>query len=263
MGDSTTTRPAPAVGIEAVTATYRENGRVLTALDAISLDVAPGEFVAVIGPSGSGKSTLLDLISGLAEPDRGTIRLGGQALPAARRLGRTAYMHQRDLLLPWRTVAANASLALEITGTPAGAARERAEARLPEFGLAGFGGAYPAQLSGGMRQRLAFLRTILPGLPVLLLDEPFGALDALTRAELQDWLLGLWERERQAVLLVTHDVDEAILLADRVLVFSPRPGRIAHEERIGLPRPRRRAIVTDPGFIAHKAAILSRLEEAR
>lgn len=256
-------RPPAAVSVEQVTATYREDGRVLTALAGISLTVAPGEFVAVIGPSGSGKSTLLDLISGLVEPDAGEIRLGGTALPASARLGRSAYMHQRDLLLPWRTVVENAAIGLEVLGLAQREAIEKAAARLRDVGLEGFANAYPAQLSGGMRQRVAFLRTILPGLPVLLLDEPFGALDALTRAELQEWLLELWERERQAVLLVTHDVDEAILLADRVLVFSPRPGRIADEARIELPRPRRRAIVTDPAFVAYKAAILADLEGVR
>jgi ABC-type nitrate/sulfonate/bicarbonate transport system ATPase subunit len=253
----------PAVSVENVTATYRENGRTLIALEGISLAVGRGEFVAVIGPSGSGKSTLLDIIAGLVEPDTGVIRLDSVPLPAASRLGRTAYMHQRDLLLPWRTVRENAALGMEVLGQPKRQALHLADERLAEFGLDRFASAWPAQLSGGMRQRVAFLRTILPGLPVLLLDEPFGALDALTRAELQEWLLQRWEQERQAVLLVTHDVDEAILLADRVLVFSARPGRIADEVRIDLPRPRHRSIVTDPAFIAYKASILAHLERCR
>jgi ABC-type nitrate/sulfonate/bicarbonate transport system ATPase subunit len=257
------TQPAPgaaAVSLANVTATYRERDTTLVALENVSLSVAAGEFVAIIGPSGSGKSTLLDVVAGLAEPAEGEVLLAGRALPAARRRGHSAYMRQRDLLLPWRTVTGNAALALEVTGTPRRSAELRALTRLPEFGLEAFPDAYPAQLSGGMRQRVAFLRTILPGLPVLLLDEPFGALDALTRADLQQWLLRLWEQERQAVMLVTHDVDEAILLADRVLVLSSRPGRVAHQETIKLPRPRSRSLVIDPAFVAHKASILAQLE---
>ncbi|MCC6313799.1 MAG: ABC transporter ATP-binding protein [Thermomicrobiales bacterium] len=245
--------------LEGVTSTYREGGNVLIALADVSLTIGAGEFVALVGPSGSGKSTLLDIVAGLIEPDRGTIALDGEALPAAQRLGRSAYMHQRDLLLPWRTTVQNGAIALEIMGIPRHAAEARVRARLAEFGLEGFADAYPAQLSGGMRQRVAFLRTIMPERPILLLDEPFGALDALTRADLQQWLLGLWRRERQTVLLVTHDVEEAVLLADRVIVLTARPGRVIREERIDLPRPRRRALITDTRFIAHRAALLAAL----
>lgn len=252
------TRP-PRLAVRHVTTTYQEGGATLTALDDLSLAVADGEFVALIGPSGSGKSTLLDIIAGLIEPDAGEVALDGETLPAAARLGRSAYMRQRDLLLPWRTALDNAALALEVAGMPRRQAREVVRARLPEFGLDGFENAYPAQLSGGMRQRVAFLRTMLAGRPLLLLDEPFGALDALTRAEMQTWLLTLWERERRAVLLVTHDVEEAIFLADRVLTLTARPGRVAHEELIALPRPRRRAAVTAPAFIEAKATILATL----
>jgi ABC-type nitrate/sulfonate/bicarbonate transport system ATPase subunit len=183
----------------------------------------------------------------------------GQATTATERLGRSAYMRQNDLLLPWRTALANAALALEAGGLSGGEARTRAAARFPEFGLDGFQGSYPAQLSGGMRQRVAFLRTVLPDRRLLLLDEPFGALDALTRVEMQAWLLEWWERERQSVLLVSHDVDEAIFLADRVIVLTPRPGRVALVEPIELPRPRLRAMVTSAAFVAHKAAVLAAL----
>ena len=250
---------APAVALDRVTSTYREGASMLTALEDISLEIGAGEFVAIIGPSGSGKSTLLDIVAGLIEPETGTVSLSGEALPASRRLGRTAYMRQRDLLLPWRTIAGNAALALEARGMPAREALARARERLPDFGLADFASAYPAQLSGGMRQRVAFLRTVLPGMPVLLLDEPFGALDALTRGDLQEWLLGLWERERQAVMLVTHDVEEAVLLADRVVVLTARPGRVAMIETIDIPRPRHRTLITDPVFIRHRADILAAL----
>jgi ABC-type nitrate/sulfonate/bicarbonate transport system ATPase subunit len=249
----------PVLEIHHVTATYEEGGRTLTALSNLTFDVGSGEFVCLIGPSGSGKSTLLDVIAGLTAVDHGEIALGGETLTTAERLGRSAYMRQRDLLLPWRTAAENAGLALEVRGMPRKSAVAKARERFPEFGLRGFADAYPVQLSGGMRQRVAFLRTVLANQPLLLLDEPFGALDALTRAEMQAWLLEHWQQEQSAVLLVTHDVDEAIFLGDRVVVFTPRPGQIAHEERITVPRPRRRSMVTSEAFVHHKAVILAAL----
>jgi len=252
---------APRLELEGISATYREGRRWLPVLEEVSLDVADGEIVALIGPSGCGKSSLLDIVAGLWEPVSGEVRLDGSQLPGAARLGRSAYMRQRDLLMPWRTAVDNAALALEISGVPRRLARATALERFPAFGLEGFAGAYPAQLSGGMRQRVAFLRTLLTGQPLLLLDEPFAALDALTRATMQSWLLDLWERERRAVLLVTHDVDEAIFLADRVVVLTPRPGRITHVEPVPLPRPRARTVVTTPVFTAAKAAVLAALGE--
>ena len=256
---ATAAAAAPRLELRGVTSTYREGLARLTALSDLSLAVADGEFVALVGRSGSGKSTLLDIVAGLVEPDAGEVLLDGVRLRAAARLGRSAYMRQRDLLLPWRTVVGNAGIALEVAGASRREAEARARARLGEFGLEGRGDAYPAQLSGGMRQRVAFLRTILAGHPRLLLDEPFAALDALTRSELHAWLLGLWEREGQAVLLVTHDVEEAVMLADRAVVLSASPGRVAHVEEIRLPRPRRRSLVTDPAFVRHKAALLAAL----
>jgi ABC-type nitrate/sulfonate/bicarbonate transport system ATPase subunit len=259
MDVETAQRQPPALEVRDVAASYVDGGQVLPVLDGVSLSVAAGEYVAVIGPSGSGKSTLLDVVAGLIEPERGQILLEGVPVAASERLGRSAYMHQRDLLMPWRTVVDNAALALEVAGVPRRAARERVRARLGEFDLAGFDGAYPAQLSGGMRQRVAFLRTILAGCPLVLLDEPFGALDALTRAAMQEWLLRRLDGEQRTLLIVTHDVEEAIFLADRVVVLTGRPARVAHVEPIALPRPRRRDLVTDPGFVAHKSAILSAL----
>jgi ABC-type nitrate/sulfonate/bicarbonate transport system ATPase subunit len=251
--------PVPSIALRHVFASYWEGRERLPVLEDVSLAVAAGEFVAITGPSGSGKSTLLDLVAGLAQPDAGEIALRGVPTTAQERLGQTAYMRQRDLLMPWRTALDNAALALEAAGVSPRRAREAARARLPEFGLAGFADAYPAQLSGGMRQRVAFLRTILAERPLLLLDEPFGALDAFTRAKLQDFLLGLLAKEPRTVLLVTHDVEEAVLLADRVVALSHLPGRIVAVEPIGLPRPRHRELVTDPRFVAHKAAILAAL----
>jgi ABC-type nitrate/sulfonate/bicarbonate transport system ATPase subunit len=251
--------PSVRLGLRHLDSSYNEHGRALQALDDISFDVHDGEFVALIGPSGSGKSTLLDIVSGLFAQTGGDVALDGEVAPLRSRLGRTAYMRQRDLLLPWRTAVENAALALDIHRVPHKEARRIAAERFPEFGLAGFEDSYPAQLSGGMRQRVAFLRTVLADRPLLLLDEPFGALDALNRVALQTWLLDLWERERRAVLLVTHDVDEAIFLADRVVVLSARPGRIEHIERIELPRPRRRDVVTSTRFLDHRAVLLGAL----
>jgi ABC-type nitrate/sulfonate/bicarbonate transport system ATPase subunit len=256
--DTATIGP-PCLALEHVSATYVERGVILQALSGISFDIADGEFVALIGPSGSGKSTLLDIVSGLFPESAGTVRIQGRALPLDERLDCSTYMRQRDLLLPWRTALANAALALEVHGVPRSEARAMARERFPAFGLAGFEDAWPAQLSGGMRQRVAFLRTLLAERPLLLLDEPFGALDALNRVTLQAWLLDLWEQERRSVLLVTHDIDEAIFLADRIVVLSSRPGRIVHIEPIGLPRPRQRANLASAGFFRHRARLVEAL----
>lgn len=242
-----------------VVSTYEEQGRRLAALGGLSLSVASGEFVAIVGPSGSGKSTLLDIVAGLLEPDSGAVCIDGETTTSAQRLGRAAYMQQRDLLLPWRTTVGNAALGLEASGVPRKAAERLVGTELGRFGLAGFAEAYPAQLSGGMRQRTAFLRTILPRRELVLLDEPFGSLDALTRSDLQTWLAGIWEEERASVLLVTHDVEEAIFLADRVAVMTPRPGHIAVELMVSLPRPRTRAMLTAPAFIEDREKLLSAL----
>ncbi len=251
--------PPPRLQLSTIVSTYEEGDRRLTALDGLSLTVGVAEFVALVGPSGSGKSTLLDIVSGLITQDSGDVRIDGALTSATQRLGRSAYMQQRDLLLPWRTTIGNAALALEASGVHRRDAEQRAASELWRFGLEGFGDVYPAQLSGGMRQRAALLRTILPHRDLLLFDEPFGALDALTRSDLQTWLAGIWEQERSSVLLVTHDVEEAIFLADRVVVLTPRPGRVLTELRVSLPRPRTRAMIASPEFIADRAALLSAL----
>ena len=253
------TDPLPAVEIRDVSASYAERGRRLQVLDGLSLVVGPGELVALIGPSGSGKSTLLDVVAGLIEPDAGEVLIAGVAWTAAERLGMSAYMRQRDLLLPWRTVGANAALALEAAGVGRREARRRASGQLDRLGLASFVDAYPAQLSGGMRQRVAFARTMLAGRPVLLLDEPFGAIDALTRAELHAGLQATLQGDPRTTLLVTHDVEEAITLADRVVVLTDRPARVTHVEPILLLRPRPADITTYPQAIQHKTRILAAL----
>jgi ABC-type nitrate/sulfonate/bicarbonate transport system ATPase subunit len=231
----------------------------LVALQDVHLHVPRGGFVSIVGPSGCGKSTLLRIIAGLAEPTSGQILLDGVASRSAtERLGRSGYMPQHDALLPWRGVLDNAAVGLEMSGVSRREARRRARELLPAFGLDGFADVYPAALSGGMRQRVALLRTMLAGRPLLLLDEPFGALDALTRAHVQEWLLGVWGRFGQSVLFVTHDVDEALYLSDEVAVMSPRPGTIALSARLDLPRPRPayEDLVTTPPFSALKRKIL-------
>jgi NitT/TauT family transport system ATP-binding protein len=202
--------------------------------------VEAGEAVAIVGPSGCGKSTLLELLAGLQQPDEGTVTGGGDA---------SALMPQSDLLLPWRDALGNAGLALECAGSTRSEARRAAQPLFERFGLGEFERAYPRELSGGMRQRVAFLRTLLAGRPALLLDEPFGALDSITRAAMQEWLAGALAAEPRTLVLVTHDVEEALYLADRVAVMSPRPGRIVAEIDVPFERPRpRRETVTSPAF---------------
>jgi NitT/TauT family transport system ATP-binding protein len=216
-------------------------------LDRVELKVPDDGRVAIVGRSGAGKSTLLSLVAGLQEPDRGVVEVGG-ARDAAGRLARCALMPQRDCLLPWRTAVDNAALALENRGVPRREARSRVEPLFARFGLQGSELLRPASLSGGMRQRVAFLRTLLADKPVLLLDEPFGALDAITRAELQEWLRRALAEEPRTVLLVTHDVEEALLLCDRVLVLAA--GGVAAEFEARVDRDRsRRELVTSPGFV--------------
>jgi ABC-type nitrate/sulfonate/bicarbonate transport system ATPase subunit len=257
-GERSTEYPnSAALVVRGVTKAFVGANGVLPTLGGVDLSVAPGEFVTLIGPSGCGKSTLFNLIAELDHPDSGTIALDGD--PTAPRLGHVAYMPQKDLLLPWRTTLDNVILPLEVRGVPRAVARQRALALFPQFGLAGFERAYPATLSGGMKSRAAFLRTILADGRLLLLDEPFGALDALTRAQLQEWLLDVWGRERRTTLFITHDVDEAIFLADRVYAMSPRPGRIALAAEVELPRPRTPDMLTAPAFVELKAALLATL----
>ncbi len=228
---------APAgVRIAIVSRSFITKDGEVAALDRMSLRADRGEIVAVVGPSGCGKTTLLELVCGLQAPDSG----GVHADPAA-------LMPQRDLLLPWLSAIDNAGLALRARGIPRAQARAAAAPWLERFGLEGFERSRPAQLSGGMRQRISFLRTLLAGKPVLALDEPFAALDAITRLEMQGWLGHVLAREPRTVLLVTHDVEEAVVLADRVVVMSARPGRAVAEIEVGLARPRHR---TDPALVA-------------
>lgn len=253
--DTTDGAASPAVRVRGVSRHFGD----LLAVDDVSLELADRELLAIIGPSGCGKSTLLAMIANLLAPDSGTIHLHGASVSAATQRGQVALMPQRDALLPWRSVLDNAILGLEVHGVPRGEARERARALLPRFGLEAFADALPDTLSGGMRQRAAFLRTVLTDRSILLLDEPFGALDAITRRALHGWLLDLWDDLGRSILLVTHDVEEALLLADRVAVMSPRPGRIVLTEQVSLPRPRTTAMISEPSFVAQKARLLDAL----
>jgi ABC-type nitrate/sulfonate/bicarbonate transport system ATPase subunit len=221
----------PLLGVASVAKTFGGR-RPVEALRGVSLHVQAGDFVSIVGPSGCGKSTLFNLIAGILAPSAGEIVLQRRTDPDERRL-RCGYMFQKDLLFPWRNLLDNAALGLEVAGVCSRAeARERARALLPRFGLAGFEAHPPWELSGGMRQRVALLRTLLLGRPLLLLDEPFASLDALTRRELQAWLRATWRSGSEAALLVTHDVREAVYLSDRVYVMSQRPGEIVAEVEI-------------------------------
>ncbi|MBU2551764.1 MAG: ABC transporter ATP-binding protein [Proteobacteria bacterium] len=225
-------------------------------LDGLDLEAAAGEFVALIGPSGCGKSTIFNLLAGLIQADAGSLLLEGRAVPHLR--GRLAYMQQKDLLLPWRRTLDNAILGLETQGVPKAEARRRARGLLDVFGLSGFEDRWPDELSGGMRQRVALMRTMLCQKEILLLDEPFGALDAMTRAQMQEWLLKVWARFRPTVLLVTHDVEEALVLADRIYVLTSRPARVKEVVRVTDPRPR---AMTRPDLVRRKADLLRLLAD--
>jgi ABC-type nitrate/sulfonate/bicarbonate transport system ATPase subunit len=249
--------PGAAVSIRGLGHSYGE----LQAIERLDLDVPAHGVLGLVGPSGCGKSTLLELIAGLQQPGVGVIEVGGGGEPD-QRLARCAFMPQRDMLLPWLTAIDNAALALRNRGVRRRAAREQAGRLFERFGLAGFERTRPAELSGGMRQRVAFLRTLVAGKPVLALDEPFASLDAITRAEMQGWLAEALASDPRTVVLVTHDVEEALYLADRVAVLSARPATVVKE--LSAPSPRaadRDATVTDPEFVAVRERAMSALHE--
>jgi ABC-type nitrate/sulfonate/bicarbonate transport system ATPase subunit len=247
----------------AVTVSARHLGHryaELLAIDRVDLEVPAHGVLGVVGPSGCGKSTLLELIAGLQEPTSGVVEVGG-ARTLNQRLARCAFMPQRDMLLPWLAAIDNAALALRNRGVRRQPARRQATELFERFGLAGFERSRPAELSGGMRQRVAFLRTLIAGKPVLALDEPFASLDAITRAEMQGWLARALAVDPRTVVLVTHDVEEALYLSDRVAVLSARPGRVVEELSAPLPRaPDRDAAVTDPAFIAARERAMAALQ---
>ena len=228
-------------------------------LDNVNFRVNTGEFVSVIGPSGCGKSTLLHIIAGIDEATSGTVKIDSNA--NSPKLGHVGYMQQKDLLLPWRTVLDNVILGLELKGVARSDSHQKALEHIETFGLKGFENQYPFVLSGGMRQRAQFLRSVLLHQKVMLLDEPFGALDALTRHQMQEWQLNLWRTLGNTIILVTHDTDEAILLSDKIYVMSARPAKIVMTLDVNLPRPRIHATVTEPEFAKLKAKLLAQLHE--
>jgi len=231
------------------------------ALAPTDLSIEPGTFVSIVGPSGCGKSTLFNVIAGLLTPDRGNVLVGDTDVTGA--TGHVGYMLQKDLLVPWRTVLGNITLGARLTRRVTASDKAQATEFATKYGLGDFLDHYPGSLSGGMRQRVALMRTLALNQPLLLLDEPFGALDAQTRFDMQQWLLQVWRDSQRTVLFITHDVDEAVFLSDRVLVMSPRPGRVVDDLTINLPRPRTLETLTSPEFTALKATILRQLHAER
>jgi NitT/TauT family transport system ATP-binding protein len=249
LAEAAVTHGAPAVAVAALRIDFPlERGRTVTALGPIDLDVAAGSFVAIVGPSGCGKSTLLRAVAGLTPPTAGTVRVAGAApaeLIAHHQLG---IAFQEHALLPWLSVRENIALPFHLARRDVDAAR--VEELIALVGLEEFAGARPRQLSGGMRQRVAIARALVLRPRILLLDEPFGALDAVTRRQLNVELQRIWWDQRITTILVTHSIDEAVFLADRVIVMSPRPGTIRRDVAVGFSRPRGREILSDPAFHA-------------
>src|SRR6266850_3079439 len=248
---------APKLCVDDVSMTFKTPTGPFQALAPITLSIPQGRFVSLIGPSGCGKSTIFNIIAGLLEPTGGKVIIDG--VEATGTIGRVGYMLQKDLLLPWRNVLDNVILGMEIQGVALSEARARALPLLQRYGLAGFEYLYPNSLSGGMRQRAALLRTLLFDTDVILLDEPFGALDAQTKLQMQEWLMQLWGDFGKTVVFVTHDIDEAIFLSDEVHVMATRPGRIIANIPVTLARPRVRTSALTPDFLAIKERCLELL----
>ena len=243
--------------VQAVTRTFQSGAGSVTAIRDVSFGVQRGAFLSILGPSGCGKSTLFNLIAGLLTPTSGDVTIDGASV--VNRPGQVGYMLQRDLLLPWRTIEDNITLGQRLRGVSRREALAQAAPLIQRCGLHGFEQSRPSQLSGGMRQRAALLRTLLTGKDVLLLDEPFGALDAITRLQLQLLLTDIWQELRKTILFVTHDVDEALLLSDEILLLTARPGRVLDRITVPMPRPRTPAMLADPAVAAQKADIMALL----
>jgi ABC-type nitrate/sulfonate/bicarbonate transport system ATPase subunit len=242
------------VVIDGVSRTFSGPDGTIAALEKTTIVANSGEFVTFLGPSGCGKSTLFNIVAGLLSATTGKVHIDGRDVTG--QTGHVSYMLQRDLLFPWRKVIDNVIVGLEAIGEPKGEARRKARELLQHFGLGAFENVYPQQMSGGMRQRAAFIRTMLFPRDVLLLDEPLGALDAQTRLIMQEWLLEIWSEQKKTVLFITHDIDEAVFLSDRVCVMSARPGRIINDVKVDLPRPRTAEIRTSPAYFEIRSALL-------
>jgi len=241
--------------IKGITHYYTENKNKMFAIDNVSLNVADGEFVTVVGPSGCGKSTLFNIIAGLIKPSKGQIILNGNDITETK--GHVGYMLQRDLLLPWRSVLNNVILGLEIQGVNKKESIKEAKELLTRFGLEAFMDKLPHTLSGGMRQKCAFIRTLLSRKETLLLDEPLGALDAQTRLLMQEWLLDVWGQFKKTVFFITHDIEEAVFLSDRVYVLTSRPSKVIEEIVIDLERPRNSSTRLNEKFAIYRENILN------
>jgi ABC-type nitrate/sulfonate/bicarbonate transport system ATPase subunit len=259
MEVATTRGISAGIELSNVSKTFRNGRRAVQVLKDIQFDAKPGEFVSVIGPSGCGKSTLFKVVAGLERSDTGSTLIDGKPLiPSDHPV---AYMPQKDLLLPWRSVIRNVTVPLEIGGMSKREAVEKAKKLFPIFGLEGFEEAYPFTLSGGMRQRAALMRTVIQERPLMLLDEPFGALDSLTRIDMQEFLLDIWDRFGHTIIFITHDIREAIYLSDTIYVMTARPARVRMKVPVDLPRPRRLDVITTPRFTELEAELLHSLRE--
>lgn len=245
----------PRISVDRLSKRFENRTGRLPVIGDVGLSVGPHEFVSILGPSGCGKSTLLGIIAGIEEPSSGEVLIDGEA----DRLGRSGFMPQQDLLMPWKRLVDNVAVGRIVKGSSRSEARQRAVSILDRFGLGAFLEHYPAQLSGGMRQRAALARTFLVGDDILLLDEPFGALDSLTRLQMQRWLLDVWEESAASILFVSHDVDEALRLSDRVYVLSPRPSRVVTALTVDLPRPRAYSTILTGRFLDLKREALGHL----
>jgi len=267
--DPLSLNPSLTVEVQGVSVVYPAKEHTVTSLDKVSLSMQEGEFISLIGPSGCGKTTLLRVIADLEQVSSGLVRVNGMSSRDARMARAYGYVFQAPALFPWRTVLANVCLPLEIHGIAKEQARATAMQHLERVGLNGFEGKYPWQLSGGMQQRVSIARALGFEPKLLMMDEPFGALDEITRDRLNEQLLRLWEKEKRTVVFVTHSIPEAVFLSDRVLVMTPRPGRVHADVEIDLPRPRtpavlrdrpRREVVTSPEFMALREQALEALE---
>ncbi|MET3721280.1 MULTISPECIES: ABC transporter ATP-binding protein [unclassified Arthrobacter] len=252
------TAAAPRVEVRAINKSFElGHGQSRPVINNVNFSAQQGEFLAIIGPSGCGKSTLFNIMAGLEKPRDGEILIDGRSVTGERE--HFAYMPQKDLLFPWRTILQNTALGLEVCGGSKKTARARAASLFPAFGLAGFENSHPFELSGGMRQRAALLRTVVQDRDVLLLDEPFGALDSLTRTDMQAWLQDVWSHNSWTAVLITHDIREAIYLADRVVVLSPRPASVRLNLPIDLPRPRQLSMMASARFAHYELQLLETL----
>ncbi len=236
----------------------KERGSIL-AIQGVSFKVMPGEFISIVGPSGCGKSTMFNITAGLLSPSGGQVFIDGKDVSG--KVGNVGYMLQKDLLLPWRNILDNVVLGAELLDGKMDEIYAEARRLMSTFGLDGFETSWPSMLSGGMRQRAALMRTILSGKDILLLDEPFGALDAITKGKMQEWLLQIWAAFNRTIIFVTHDIDEAIFLSDRVYVMAARPGTIKKEITVELPRPRSMEDKGTPAFIEMRNTILKLLDQ--